>query len=1060
VSDEPIWVYGMSSLSTQRESPIPRVSGVIRRPRLLAKLQDAAAHKLLLICAPPGYGKTTIAAQFAAQAPYPVAWHTIEERERDVPNLYNQSVAALEYVIPSIQDLTPVPGYTPGELAALIADHLRDNLDKEIFYVMDDAHLIAGSPAAELWLTSLVRLIPANCHLVLISRILPNLPLTEMIARGEVIALGQEQLRFTREEVHHLVDEALVAHVPHADLDSLTTRLEGWPAGIALAIHPLPSELERAMLSGGEGPEALFSALANSTLRAQPSGLANFLLASSTLNRMTPDLCSTVLQLPDSGYWMNEAQNRNLFLSRVAGGLVYHRLFRDFLQRQLKTDNFAQYAALHTRSAQWFEENHRLDDSFEHYMAAGLVERAAAIAERVAHSYFAQGKVETLLKWRAQLGQIGIFAPSLLYNCARIYTDRYDYSAAEIALDEAERGYAAEKNKSGAANVQVQRAMIKLQTGDYQAAAAQAKQLAVLHAKAPGLRGRALKVLGVASLRMGESRNAVLQLEEAVQLHREDGDAYALANVLQDLGVAYSRQGRLDEASACLQEVVVLRRRLGSAGALALALNNLGYYYHRGGDYKQAQATLQEGLSVAARMPNRRAESYLLWSMGDLQRDRGAFDEALGFYNKALELLGTSEPALRCSILISTSSLQRWHETPRDAVALAEDAVELAQTHHMVVDGLAAQASLWVAKAQLGETRLALEKLEVIVDELQQQGARFELVWAYALCAYTALLASNTPTAETYLLAGLRLAQEVGSAQPMAAEILHSRSFEAYVLNNFTRFNLLGKELNYLREAQVKTSAARKTRIPEPHNTYSLRVWTLGQEQIERDGELIPASEWRADSARELFFYLLFNDATSREQMSLVFWPDSSPKRVRANFHTTLYRARQAVGEHVITFQDGLYQINPDIDLWCDAQEMETATGAARLLSSRDARTEDLWDRAVKLYRGDFLPSWDAEWVIYRRENLAEAYLEALVGLGDCARARKNLKEAVAAFRRALDVDPYREDIHRAIMICYAENGEKQQVMAHWQKLQDLLRLELGIAPSAETLELAESLLT
>jgi LuxR family maltose regulon positive regulatory protein len=1050
----------MSAISEQTESQIPRVSGVIQRPRLLAHLKAASEHKLTLVCAPPGYGKTTVVAQFAWQSRVPVAWHTVEERERDVPNLYHQCLATLGQVVPGIHSLVPVPGYTPGELAGLIADYLREHLTRKMIYILDDAHLLTGSPAAELWLHTLVSLLPATCHLVLVSRVLPSLPLTEMIARGEVVAIGQEQLRFTAEEVYHLTHEALGEIPPKIDLDELTGRLEGWPAGIALAIHPLPADLERAMLNGGQGPEALFNALANSMLPTQPLALIDFLLASSTLSRITPELCSTVLQLPDSSYWLAEVQNRNLFLSRVSGGLVYHRLFRDFLQQRLKAENSSRFVALHARAAQWFEENNRLDDSFDHYMSAGLIERATAIAEHVAQAYFAQGKVETLLRWRSQVGQAGVFAPSLLYNCARVYTDRYHYDLAEAALDEAERGYQADRNKLGVTNVQIQRGMIKLQQGDYQTAAAQSSQLAAAHPKAPNLRGRSLKILGVALLRLGEVDKAIANLEEAVQLHRVDGDAYALANVLQDMGVAYSRSGRLDDASACLQEVVALRRSLGSAGALALALNNLGYYYHRSGNYRQAMSTFQEGLSVVARTPNRRAESYLLWSIGDLQRDRGAFEEALRFYNKALELLGSSEPSLRCAILISAASLQRWQGKFQAAATLAKDALALAHAHRIALESATAEANLWVAKAHLGESSSALEHLELVLADLRKQGSRFELVWAYALAAHVALMTSNSHSAEHYLQAGIRLAQEVGSAQPMVAELLHTPLLEVHIINNSSKYSILMQELGCLRETQVKTSVALKLQREEPQVTYTLRVWTLGQEQIERDGELIAASEWRANSAREMFMYLLFQGPQSREQISLEFWPDSHPKRVRSNFHTTLYRARQALGDNVITFQDGLYLINPDLDLWCDAHELETLTQHARLLPPRDALTEDLWDRAIKLYRGDFLPSWDTAWVTYRRESLMEAFLEALIGLGECARARNNVKDALLAFKRALDVDPYREDVHRAIMSCYARMGEKKQILAHLQKLQQLLWEELGIEPSDETLELASSLLS
>jgi len=82
-----------------------------------------------------------------------------------------------------------------------------------------------------------------------------------------------------------------------------------------------------------------------------------------------------------------------------------------------------------------------------------------------------------------------------------------------------------------------------------------------------------------------------------------------------------------------------------------------------------------------------------------------------------------------------------------------------------------------------------------------------------------------------------------------------------------------------------------------------------------------------------------------------------------------------------------------------------------------------------------------------------------LIGLGECARARSAHREAITTFKRALDVDPYREDGHRAIMNCYADLGEKNQVLRHLKKLQKLLWEDLAIEPSGETMDLAKSLL-
>ncbi len=274
------------------------------------------------------------------------------------------------------------------EFAASITDYLRVNTARNSILILDDTHVLAESLPAETFLQTLVDLVPPNWHLVLIGRVLPNLPLTEMIARREVSAFGQDQLRFTSDEIQRLAAETHGISPTPAEVERLASRLEGWPAGIVLALNPLPSDLEQMMLHGGRGPEALFDALAETMLDFQPPGLRDFLLASSILRKMTPELCTSVLELPNSVYWINEAQQRNLFLSRLTGGLVYHGLFREFLQKQLKQNYPERFVSLQLKAARWFENNNRLDDSFDHYMAAGLAERAAAIAEQVAEHVF------------------------------------------------------------------------------------------------------------------------------------------------------------------------------------------------------------------------------------------------------------------------------------------------------------------------------------------------------------------------------------------------------------------------------------------------------------------------------------------------------------------------------------------------------------------------------------------------------------------------------------------------------------------------------------------------
>ncbi len=1043
-----------------RKTQIPRIFGVIRRSRLLEKLQLVVDHKLILICAPPGYGKTTVAAQFAQDTTHSVVWHTIEERERDFPTLYSQTISAFSQVFPAIQELASPSQYEPSELAATVTNYLRDVAQDDLIYVLDDVHLVLGSPACENWLQSLITLMPSKCHVVLLSRTLPTLPLTEMIARREVMAIGQQELRFNSDEFSRLTSEVFSVDNTTKQVRSLFQRLEGWPAGVALALQPLPVELERLLLDGGEGPEALFESLASLMLDAQPPGLRDFLLASSTLTRFTPELAANVLGLIDSASWIDDALNRNLFLSRVPGGLMYHNLFRDFLQRQLQVRAHSQFVALHLQAGKWFGAHDYIDQAYEHYLTAGASEAASDLIDGVLQPYFAQGKLETLLKWSEELSQAGIANPKLLYFAATIHLERFNYEAASGELEQAEELFKKQDHKARLAEVQLQRARMNLRNGHYLAAIAQAEKLLNLSYGEDNLQGRVLRVLGFSYLRLGEANLAAKYLEEALPLSRANGDKFALSSLIQDLQTVYLRLGRVGEAGQCLQEVVALRRALGGATWLALALNDLGYYYHQHGEYQEAQTTFQEGLSVIARARNKRVESFLLWSLADLQRDRGTFREASELYSRALEFTGNQEPSLRCSILISASIQQRWQQKFQEAQALAEEALILAEAHSLAIEQLLAQASCWMIQGTLGDYDTASDGLEAVVKELQKRHAVSETIHVYGLCAALAAHYNDRLAAEQYLKVVLQLLQQGGSWQPLIAEVLYNPALEKIASGEADKFVEINQRINRLRMSRHKAPSVIKL---ESNHTieyvYSLRLQTLGKEKLERDGVPVLPAEWRATAARELFFYLFFLGAKPREIISLDFWPDSAPSRVRSNFHTTLYRVRQALGDNVIVFRDERYMVNPDLDIWCDAHEFESLTERAQNLSIRDARTEDLYRRAVDLYQGDFLPLLDADWIISYRERLSETYLDSLIGLGRCAHARRDYKQSLNIFRQALKVDPYREEIHRAIMVCYADQGEKSKIYAQLRQLQKLLKDDLDAEPARETMTLARSLL-
>jgi LuxR family maltose regulon positive regulatory protein len=1051
----------MAQSNRQRANNIPLTLGVIERPRLIATLNGITQYRVALIAAAPGYGKTTITSQFARQAHYPVAWHTIDERQRDAANLQDQCLSALEDIAPGIKEALSLrsEGLPPGELATLVTRYLDQNLDGDAIYVLDDVQYLTGAPGAETWLSMLVEHMPARCHLVLSGRSVPALPFTEMIARNEVLPLGQAELGLSHEEIQTLAERLGTPLTPD-QIDELATRLEGWPAGIMLALQPLPAGMAGSLLKGGAGPEALFASLADSMLKAQPPDLKHFLLTSSTLKQLTPEWCSSILGMSGGARWLAAVQNRNLFVSRVSGKLVYHTLFRDFLQEQLRRTAPDRYVDLHLRAARWFEERDDIDSAFNHYVSAGRLDRAGEIAEWATGAYFVQGKFETLLNWSARLREVGARAPQLSFECAMVLTDRYDYQAAQDELERAMAEFTKRGEELGIAKVRLQRARISLLKGDYQESIKQAAQLLSSHLAE--VRGRALRIIGLAYLRLGDVTASVEYLEESLALHRAVGLRSSLSHLLQDLHLAYTRLGRLDDAGACLHEVVALRRNMGGASAMALALNNLGYYLHQRSDYRQALATLEEGLEVIAGFQYRNSECYLLWSLGDLKRDLGLFEEARRLHDRALQLLPVDgEPNLHSAILTSGATLRRWEGQIEEAILVAQEAAEVAAVHDIAFEHSMAEAALWAARAYQGEIKEALDHLDNIVEDLHKQGARFEMIGVLGVCALTSLLNADKESAGSYLQRAQEVAQEIGSAQPLAAEIEHSPLLKEFVNGSLSQDSPnLYEDLDQLRQARVRLASSNGRR--ESHadqDTYSLRILTLGQEQVERDGIPVTSTEWRSSTSKMLFLYLFFKGPHKREELGLVFWPDNSDAQLRRTFHTTLHRARQALGKNVILFEDEDYLINPNLEVTCDALELQNLTDQARPLPYHDARTEHLWRRATEIYRGDFLPSVDEEWVLAQRQGLRDLYIEALVSLGYCAKARNDLRAAIDAFMRVLDEDPYREDVHREVLKCYVALGQTNQVLSHYQGMRQRLWDELGVVPSDETERLVKKLL-
>ncbi len=1039
---------------------VPTSSGLLHRPRLCNAIERGLERKLTLISAPAGYGKTSVFVDFSRRTSVPVCWYTVDERDRDLSLFIRYVVGAIRERFPGFGGKTrEVLASRGGDLfqepTAAVGDLVNEMLDLDAGFVLviDNFESVDGALGIREFVHRLLDVLPSNCHMMLGSRVLPDVPVTRLVAKRELVGLTEQDLRFKPGEIRELLQRSEI-EVSETQARAIATNAEGWITGVLLILDLLREDAGSVLFSGERATSQTYDYLASEVLERQPPDVRRFLRTSSVLREMSTRLCRDVLGVDRARSLLGEVERRNLFLTRFGDGRSatyrYHSLFRDFLQGQLQGQYPVLYADLHRRAGAWFEREHDVEEAVYHYLAAAAYPEATTLMEQVAMEWFTRGRVETLLAWADALpDKIRGQAPWLSLFQGRALTDRYEYEGAQEALAFAEVGFVDRGDKRRLARVYGQRATIALLQGCYGDAIAEAQRaLEVLTQDEVLERADVRRLTGRAYVGQGRLAEGVAELEEALRLFREAESTYDVVNLLQDLAFASTSQGRFDEALAYLSEALPLARRLGSPTQLAGVLNSIGWVHDVRGEYREALELYEEGLAAARRGDDLRSQANIAEGMATVYRNLGDYRRAELLYDVAWRIAHENRPGLAVLILVGRIDMYRWQEDRARVMSLLEQAWTLIDERGLDVRRGLLRLTEGIALAESGQLERGLQLLSSGVSFVKEQGAKRDLARGHFLRAKAHLLAGEKGQAVEDLQRAMDLAQEMGTDQfavvegRYAPELLELGLAEGVsacrdVVEKVERLSILRRELVEEDREGAEDAEGR------------LEIYGFGEGRVVRDGRQISSSAWQAAMAKELFFYILLYGPVERDVAGVVFWPDLPPEKVTNNFHSTLYRVRRALGSDAVVVEDGRYILG--VDYWFDVQEFETLIERARLLPPHDWQAQELWRRAVDLYQGDLLPEVDRAWCVPRREQVRNAYIEALIELARCREAHGAFEEAISWYHQALEVDELREDVHRGIMRAYAEVGRRSDALAQYRDCREILGRELGVEPSRET---------
>jgi LuxR family transcriptional regulator, maltose regulon positive regulatory protein len=358
-------------------------TGVVPRRKLVDRLIADHSARIVVLAAPPGYGKTNVMMQWAARQPLPVVWLTADHADNDPLVLLAGIGAGLGWVNgPASTSLTRlVRAISDGGPMLLVLDQLE----------------MLGSGESTSVVTELAARLPPGSRLAIGTRERPPLPMPMLRSRGGVLEVSSAELAMTRQEARLLLDKAGVT-LDEPAVDAVVEHTEGWP--VALHFAARAARLWPRGTSGFRfrGDDRLMGDyLRAEVLDGLDEATVTFLTRTSVLGRLGGPLCDAVLETRGSQARLEALESTTLpliALDNHRGWYRYHHLLRDLLASDLTRHEPALAATLHGRAARWFDAGRLPEPALQHAQAAGDPERAAKLVAAAGASAYISGRAD------------------------------------------------------------------------------------------------------------------------------------------------------------------------------------------------------------------------------------------------------------------------------------------------------------------------------------------------------------------------------------------------------------------------------------------------------------------------------------------------------------------------------------------------------------------------------------------------------------------------------------------------------------------------------------------
>ncbi|HUK96253.1 MAG TPA: LuxR C-terminal-related transcriptional regulator [Gaiellaceae bacterium] len=485
----------------------------------------------MLVSAPAGYGKSTLAAEWCGLDERVSGWVHLDRSDNDPVILLASIAAALEH-IGSVSDqlLEELSRQRPrinGVALPILADELGEC--SPFVLVLDDTHLVTSEKSLAI-LAFLADHVPAGSQLMLVARGDTAVPLGRLRASGDLVEVGVALLALDAEETRAVAASGGL-ELTAESAEALRERTEGWAAAVVLAalfMRGREDAAERAAkLSGDQRHIADY--LLEEVLKNQPDELTAFLLGTSILERMSAPLCNAVLRVDNAAESLEALSRSNAFvipLDDRREWFRYHHLFGELLRAELERRHPELVHLYLVRAASWCEVYGNPDEAFAYAHASGDLGQAGRIALANQAGLTQRGQSETLRLWLDRCTDAEIASdPQLSIAAAWTFGYQGDESRARQFLVAAEHGQLDVPSADGATSLRSALACLRAAVApDGIGQMLRDAELVCAAEKKAGTRWyfSGARALGMAYVLLGRPQEAIVPLLEVSSSHQPE----------------------------------------------------------------------------------------------------------------------------------------------------------------------------------------------------------------------------------------------------------------------------------------------------------------------------------------------------------------------------------------------------------------------------------------------------------------------------------------------------------------------------------------------------------